>query len=56
MHCGFNSSKEGVVKLLQEGNLSQTVAKYVVFFQSAVSKTWTKYKQNENVIKGKHTG
>ncbi len=46
---------ERIIKLLQEGNPSRSVAKEVGCSQSAVSKIWCKYKQNGKVTKGKHT-
>ena len=47
---------ERIIKLLREGNPTRIVAKDIGCSQSAVSKIWGKYKQNGEVIKGKHTG
>lgn len=51
-----DETKERIIKLLQEGKTSRDVAKDVDCSQSAVSKIWTKYKQNGKAVKGKHTG
>ena len=48
--------KERIIKLLKEGKSSCSVAQDVGCSQSAMSKTWTKYKQHGKVVKGKHTG
>ena len=40
----------------QESKSSQNIARDVGCSQSAVSKIWTKNKQNGKVVKGKHTG
>uniref|UniRef100_A0A3Q0RED3 Transposase Tc1-like domain-containing protein n=1 Tax=Amphilophus citrinellus TaxID=61819 RepID=A0A3Q0RED3_AMPCI len=49
-------TKERIIKLLKEGKSSRSVAQDVGCSQTAVSKTWTKYKQHGKVVKGKHTG
>uniref|UniRef100_A0A3Q0RAY7 Tc1-like transposase DDE domain-containing protein n=1 Tax=Amphilophus citrinellus TaxID=61819 RepID=A0A3Q0RAY7_AMPCI len=49
-------TKERIIKLLKEGKSSHSVAQDVGCSQSAVSKTWTKYKQHGKVVKGMHTG
>uniref|UniRef100_A0A3B4Y4D5 Transposase Tc1-like domain-containing protein n=1 Tax=Seriola lalandi dorsalis TaxID=1841481 RepID=A0A3B4Y4D5_SERLL len=40
----------------RNGKSSRNVTKDVGCSQSAVSKIWTKYRQNGKVVKGKHTG
>uniref|UniRef100_A0A3B3QDG3 Transposase Tc1-like domain-containing protein n=1 Tax=Paramormyrops kingsleyae TaxID=1676925 RepID=A0A3B3QDG3_9TELE len=47
---------ERIIKLLQGGKSTRSVAKDVGRSQSAVSKIWSRYKQNGKVVKGKHTG
>ena len=44
---------ERIIKLLQEGRSTQTVAGDVGCSQSAVSEIWTKNKENGKVVKGK---
>jgi len=47
---------ERIIKLLKEGNSTQSLAKHVGCSQSAVSKIWSEYKQNGKIVKGKHAG
>jgi len=43
-------------KTPSKGSINLNVANYVGCFLSAVSKIWSKYKQNGKVLKRKHTG
>ena len=46
---------KGIVKIIQESNRQWSVAKDVVYSQSAESKIWCEYKRNRVVKEGKHT-
>lgn len=47
---------ERIIKLLQDVNPTGSVAKNGCGSQSAVCKTWCKYKQSMKIIKGKQKG
>lgn len=45
-----------IIELAQNGNSAWSVTKDVYFYQSAVTRVWSKYKTKMKVVKGKPTG